>query len=98
MLQRLYVYVRLCPWILSSVGSHAVKAVHVSFLCLTAGSLALGGSRVSCTAGLAAKHLCEATHMTGTVKPARQCMPMKTSKVCVKVKYVSLDVGFTGTT
>ena len=80
------------------MASHAAKAVHASFLCLTAGSSALGGPRVNLTAGLAAKHLGEATHITGTVKPARQCMPMKTSKVCVEVKYVSVDVGFTGTT
>lgn len=74
------VYVTLCLWILSSLGSHAIKAVHVSFLCLTAGSLALAGSRVSCTAGLAAQHLGEAAHMTGTVNPCRQCMPVIISR------------------
>ena len=91
---------RLCAWNLSSIASHAAKAVHVSFLSLTAGSLALGGSRVnpSSTAGLAAKHLGEAAHMTGTVKPRRQCVPMMTNKACMKVKHVNVDVGCTGTT
>lgn len=58
----------LCHWLLSTVERHAAKAVHSSIVFLIADSLAVGGSGVSCTAGLAAKYLGEAAHMTGTGK------------------------------